>query len=105
MTGGELLVRALADCGVDSAFGYPGYHTIFIHDALNEGCGIRHILMRHEQATTFAADGYARASGKTAAAIVTAGPGATNALTGVAEAYSDSIPLLLVSASKLLENT
>lgn len=98
MTGADLLVAALRDCGIDTAFGIPGFHSNPIYDALRRHGGVSHVLVRHEQTAGFAADGYARASGRIACAITTAGPGATNLATPLAEALSDAIPLLAVTA-------
>ncbi len=95
MTGADLLIRAVAECGIDTMFGLPGYHTIFVYDALHRNPCLKHFLVRHEQAAAFMADGYARASGRMAAVLTTAGPGATNALSGVANAFSDSVPMLV----------
>jgi thiamine pyrophosphate-dependent acetolactate synthase large subunit-like protein len=97
MTGADLLVASLYGAGVRVIFGMPGSHTVAIYDALERHGGIRTILIRNEQAGAFAADGYARVSGQPGVICTTAGPGATNALTGVAEAWSDSVPLLLIS--------
>jgi len=90
-----MFVRALADEGVDILFGYPGGAVLHIYDALYQQEEIQHILVRHEQAATHAADGYARATGKPGVVLVTSGPGATNAVTGIATAYLDSIPLVV----------
>ncbi|MCZ6830102.1 MAG: acetolactate synthase 3 large subunit [Gammaproteobacteria bacterium] len=97
LSGGEMVVRALQDEGVEFIFGYPGGAVLHIYDALFKGSKIPHILVRHEQAATHAADGYARATGKPGVALVTSGPGATNAITGIATAYMDSIPLVVLS--------
>src|SRR5947208_4226954 len=97
MTGADLLVQSLYAAGVRVVFGMPGSHTVAIYDAIERHGGIRTILMRNEQAGAFAADGYARVTGQPGVICTTAGPGATNALTGVAEAWGDSIPLLLVT--------
>src|SRR5689334_20812218 len=98
MTGGQAVVAALESQGVDVVFGMPGVHNLALYDALCDAPGIRHVLVRHEQAAGFAADGYARATGRPGVAITTAGPGATNALTAVAEAWSDSSPLVLIAS-------
>src|SRR5690554_2565617 len=92
-----MLVRALQDEGVDIIFGYPGGAVLHIYDALFQQEKVQHILVRHEQAATHAADGYARATGKPGVVLVTSGPGATNAVTGIATAYMDSIPLIVIS--------
>jgi acetolactate synthase-1/2/3 large subunit len=97
MTGGELVVECLKAHGVKVIFGMPGGHTTGIYDALYGEGQIRHILVRNEQAGAFMADGYARATGEVGVCLTTAGPGATNASTGVAAAYSDSIPILLIA--------
>lgn len=97
MSGGEMLVRALQDEGVEFIFGYPGGAVLHIYDALFKNDAVQHILVRHEQAATHAADGYARATGKTGCVLVTSGPGATNAITGIATAYMDSIPMVVIS--------
>lgn len=96
LTGAQILMEVLKEEGVDSIFGFPGGATIDIHDHL-EKTDIRHYLVRHEQGAVHAADGYARVSGKVGVCLVTSGPGATNAVTGVATAYMDSIPLVIIS--------
>ncbi|MBK8534271.1 MAG: acetolactate synthase 3 large subunit [Candidatus Competibacteraceae bacterium] len=97
ITGAEILVRCLKEEGVECMFGYPGGAVLHIYDALYAQDDIKHVLVRHEQAALHAADGYARASGKTGVALVTSGPGLTNAVTGIANAYMDSIPLVVFS--------
>ncbi len=97
LTGAEIVVRALRDEGVEVIFGYPGGAVLYIYDELDKQDAIQHILVRHEQAAVHAADAYARASGKVGVALVTSGPGATNAVTGIATAYMDSIPLVVIS--------
>jgi acetolactate synthase-1/2/3 large subunit len=97
LSGGEMVARALEDEGVEFIFGYPGGTVLHIYDALFKDCKVPHILVRHEQAATHAADGYARATGKTGVVLVTSGPGATNAITGIATAYMDSIPMVVFS--------
>ncbi len=97
LSGGEMLIQALVDEGVDIIFGYPGGSALHIYDALFKNPDIQHILVRHEQAATHAADGYARATGKVGTVLVTSGPGATNAITGIATAYMDSIPMVVIS--------
>ena len=97
MEGAELILKVLEDQGVEVIFGYPGGAVLPIYDALFRNNSIRHILVRHEQAATHAADGYARATGKPGVVLVTSGPGATNAITGIATAYMDSIPLVVIS--------
>ena len=95
--GGGALIRALADENIDLIFGYPGGAALHIYDAIYQQNEVQHILVRHEQAAVHAADGFARATGKTGVALVTSGPGATNAITGIATAYMDSIPLVVIS--------
>ncbi|GAB5452647.1 MAG: acetolactate synthase 3 large subunit [Halioglobus sp.] len=97
LSGGEMVARALEDEGVEFIFGYPGGAVLHIYDALFKDCKVPHILVRHEQAATHAADGYARATGKPGVVLVTSGPGATNAVTGIATAYMDSIPMVVFS--------
>ena len=95
MSGGHILVKALLDEGVDTVFGYPGGVVLELYDALYKTPKLRHILVRHEQGATHAADGYARATGKPGVVIVTSGPGATNTVTGIATAYMDSVPIVV----------
>ncbi len=95
LTGAEIFVRCLKDEGVEYVFGYPGGAVLHIYDALYRQDDVKHILVRHEQAATHAGDGYARATGKPGVVLVTSGPGATNAVTGIATAYMDSIPLVV----------
>ena len=97
LSGGEIVVRALQDEGVELVFGYPGGAVLHIYDALFNQERIRHILVRHEQGATHAADGYARATGKCGVCLVTSGPGATNAVTGIATAHLDSIPIVILT--------
>ena len=97
LSGGEMIARALEDEGVEFIFGYPGGAVLHIYDALFKAARVPHILVRHEQAATHAADGYARATGKPGVVLVTSGPGATNAITGIATAYMDSIPMVVFS--------
>ncbi len=92
-----MLIRALHDEGVEIIFGYPGGAVLHIYDAIFNQDKVEHILVRHEQAATHAADGYARSTGKPGVVLVTSGPGATNAITGIATAYMDSIPLVVIS--------
>ncbi len=96
-SGGEILVRSLKDAGVDIVFGYPGGAALHIYDAIFRQQDIKHILVRHEQAATHAADAYSRATGRVGTVLVTSGPGATNALTGIATACMDSIPMVVIS--------
>ena len=97
LSGGDILIKSLADEGVDVVFGYPGGAALHIYDAIFRQKAVKHILVRHEQAATHAADGYARSTGRTGVVLVTSGPGATNAITGIATAYMDSIPLVVIS--------
>ncbi len=97
LSGGEMIARALEDEGVEYIFGYPGGAVLHIYDALFKDCKVPHVLVRHEQAATHAADAYARATGKPGVVLVTSGPGATNAITGIATAYMDSIPMVVFS--------
>ena len=97
LSGAEMVVRALQDEGVEFLFGYPGGAVLHIYDAIFQQEKVQHILVRHEQAATHAADGYARATGKPGVVLVTSGPGATNAVTGIATAYMDSIPMVVIS--------
>lgn len=96
-TGAEVVVRALIDLGVDTVFGYPGGAVLPIYDELFRQNKIRHILVRHEQGATHAAEGYARSTGKPGVVLVTSGPGATNAVTGIADALLDSIPIVVLT--------
>ena len=97
LTGADILVRCLRDEGVEYLFGYPGGAALHIYDALYKQEDVKHILVRHEQGATHAADGYARSSGKPGVVLVTSGPGVTNTVTGIATAYMDSIPLVVFS--------
>jgi len=97
LSGGEALIRALHDEGVEIIFGYPGGAVLHIYDAIFNQDKVEHILVRHEQAATHAADGYARGTGRPGVVLVTSGPGATNAITGIATAYMDSIPMVVIS--------
>lgn len=97
MSGAAMVVEALKDVGVTHVFGYPGGAVLDIYDALFAQDDVKHILVRHEQAAAHMADGYARATGKTGTVLVTSGPGATNTLTGIATAYMDSIPMVVLS--------
>ncbi|WP_051415128.1 acetolactate synthase 3 large subunit [Marichromatium purpuratum] len=97
LSGGEIVVQALADEGVECVFGYPGGAVLHIYDALFRHGALRHILVRHEQAAAHAADGYSRATGKCGVCLVTSGPGATNVVTGIATAYMDSIPMVVLT--------
>ncbi len=97
LNGAQILVQSLQKEGVDHVFGYPGGAVLHIYDALDAQDDIMHVLVRHEQGAAHAADGYARASGKTGVVLVTSGPGITNAVTGIATAYMDSIPMVVIS--------
>src|ERR1700743_3412791 len=97
MTGAEMVVRAIADQGTDTVFGYPGGAVLPVYDALFQQNRLRHILVRHEQAATHAAEGYARSTGKVGVVLVTSGPGATNAVTGITDALMDSIPMVVIT--------
>ncbi len=97
MSGAAMVVEALKDAGVSHVFGYPGGAVLDIYDALFAQDAVKHILVRHEQAAAHMADGYARATGKTGTVLVTSGPGATNTITGIATAYMDSIPMVVLS--------
>src|SRR6218665_1088819 len=97
MTGAEIVVRGLVDQGVEVLFGYPGGAVLPIYDALFHEPRLQHILVRHEQGATHAAEGYARSSGKPGVVLVTSGPGATNAITGIADAFMDSIPMVILT--------
>ncbi len=107
LTGAEIVVRSLQEEGVEYVFGYPGGAVLHIYDALHAQNAVKHILVRHEQAATHAADGYARASGRPGVVLVTSGPGLTNAVTGIATAHMDSIPMVVLSGqvpTKLIGN-
>ena len=97
LTGAQIVVRALVDQGVTDLFGYPGGAVLPIYDALFHEPRLRHILVRHEQGATHAAEGYARSTGKVGVVLVTSGPGATNAVTGIVDALMDSIPLVVIT--------
>jgi len=99
-TVGRYVVETLVANGIDTVFGIPGVHNIELYRGL-ELARLRHVLVRHEQNAAFAADGYARASGQPAAAFVISGPGVSNALTALAQAWSDSVPLLLIASAPL----
>ncbi len=97
LSGGDIVVRALKDAGVKQIWGYPGGAALHIYDALFQQQDVQHILVRHEQAAVHAADGHSRSTGEVGAVLVTSGPGATNAITGIATAYMDSIPMVVIS--------
>ncbi|MBV32438.1 MAG: acetolactate synthase 3 large subunit [Porticoccaceae bacterium] len=97
LSGGEIIVSALRDAGIQYVWGYPGGAALHIYDALFRQEAVHHLLVRHEQAAIHAADGFSRATGMVGTALVTSGPGATNAITGIATAYMDSIPIVVIS--------
>lgn len=97
LSGAEMVVQSLRDEGVEYLFGYPGGAVLDIYDAIHTLGGIEHILVRHEQTAVHMADGYARATGKVGCVLVTSGPGATNAITGILTAYTDSVPMVIIS--------
>ncbi|MGH8708610.1 MAG: acetolactate synthase 3 catalytic subunit [Burkholderiales bacterium] len=97
LSGAQIVVRCLQEEGVDTVFGYPGGAVLFIYDELFKQDKVRHVLVRHEQGAVHAADGYSRSSHKIGVCLVTSGPGVTNAVTGIATAYMDSIPLVILS--------
>ena len=99
LSGGEMIMRALKEEKVKMIFGYPGGAVLHIYDALYQQDAVEHILVRHEQAAVHAADGFARSTGEVGVSLVTSGPGATNAITGIATAYMDSIPLVVISGN------
>ena len=99
-TGAQIVAECLLEQGVDTVFGYPGGAALFIYDALYKYKDkIRHVLTAHEQGASHAADGYARSTGKTGVVLATSGPGATNLVTGIATAYMDSIPMVIITAN------
>lgn len=100
----KALVETLQELGVDNVFGYPGASILSVYDALSESENIRHVLVRHEQAAVHSAEGYARVSGKTGVVLVTSGPGFTNTVTGIANAYADSTPLVILAGDVPLSN-
>ena len=97
LTGADIVVKSLKEEGVDYVFGYPGGAALHIYDAFHRQDDVEHILVRHEQGATHAADGYARSTGKPGVVLVTSGPGITNAITGIATAYMDSVPMIVLS--------
>jgi acetolactate synthase-1/2/3 large subunit len=97
LNGAQIVIQSLKDEGVEFIFGYPGGAVLHLYDAIFQQDDVKHILVRHEQGATHAADGYARATGKPGVVLVTSGPGATNAITGIATAYMDSIPMVIIS--------
>ena len=97
MSGAEMVIRALQDQGVEHVFGYPGGAVLPIYDALFHQDKVKHVLVRHEQGAVHAAEGYARSSGKVGCVLVTSGPGATNAVTGLTDAMMDSVPIVCIT--------
>ena len=97
ITGADVVVRCLAEEGVEHVFGYPGGAVLYIYDAIFKQDKFQHILVRHEQAAVHAADAYSRSSNKVGVALVTSGPGVTNAVTGLVTAYMDSIPMVVIT--------
>src|SRR5215210_4358072 len=97
LTGAEIFVRCLQEEGVEYIFGYPGGAVLFLYDELFKQNTVKHVLCRHEQGAVHAADGYARSTEKVGVALVTSGPGVTNAVTGIATAYMDSIPMVIIT--------
>src|SRR5437764_12486649 len=97
LSGAEIVVRCLQEEAVEYVFGYPGGAVLFIYDELFKQDKVKHVLVRHEQGAVHAADGYSRSSQKVGVALVTSGPGVTNAVTGIATAYMDSIPLVVLT--------
>ena len=102
MTGAEIFVRSLIEENVEVVFGYPGGATIGIYDVLHDISDIKHVLTRHEQGATHAAEGYAKAMGKAGVVLATSGPGGTNTVTGIADAYMDSIPIVVFTGQVAL---
>ena len=99
MTGAEIIINCLIEQGVDVVFGYPGGTILNVYDALFKSGKIKHYLTAHEQGAAHAADGYARATGKTGVCFATSGPGATNLVTGIATAYMDSSPMVAITCN------
>lgn len=100
LSGAEMVVQSLIEEGVEQIFGYPGGSVLDIYDALHaKTAEIKHVLVRHEQAATHMADGYTRSTGKPGVVLVCSGPGATNTVTGIATAYMDSIPMIVISGN------
>tara|TARA_B100000475_G_C15027929_1_gene326741 strand:+ start:3694 stop:4101 length:408 start_codon:yes stop_codon:yes gene_type:complete len=97
ITGAEITIRSLQEENVEFVFGYPGGAVLNIYDAIFNQNKFKHVLVRHEQAAVHAADAFSRATGKVGVALVTSGPGATNAVTGIATAFMDSIPMVIIS--------
>ena len=101
MTGAKIIIKTLKNLGVDTIFGYPGGVVLKIYDELFLQNDIKHILVRHEQAATHSAEGYARVTGKPGVVLVTSGPGATNTVTGIVNAYMDGFPLIVLTGQVL----
>jgi acetolactate synthase-1/2/3 large subunit len=97
MTGAEMVIQALADQGVTDIFGYPGGAVLPIYDAMFQQDKVRHVLVRHEQGASHMAEGYARSTGRVGVMLVTSGPGATNVITGLADALMDSVPVVCIT--------
>ena len=97
LSGSQIIMQFLKDEGVEYLFGYPGGAVLHIYDEIHEQDDVKHILVRHEQGATHMADGYARATGKPGVVLVTSGPGATNAVTGIATAHMDSVPMVVIT--------
>jgi len=97
LSGAEIVVRCLQEEGIDHVFGYPGGAVLFLYDELFKQDKVKHVLVRHEQAAVHAADAYARSTEKVGVALVTSGPGVTNAITGIATAFMDSIPMVILT--------
>src|SRR5699024_861254 len=104
LSGADILIQCLKEQGTDTVFGYPGGCVLDIYDAIYRDGTLKHILTAHEQGAAHAADGYARATGKTGVCIATSGPGATNLVTGIATAYMDSIPLVAITGNVTVAN-
>ena len=104
LNGAEIVIRCLREQGVETVFGYPGGCVLDLYDALYRDGSLRHVLTAHEQGASHAADGYARATGKTGVVIATSGPGATNLVTGIATAYMDSVPLVAITGNVTVSN-
>ena len=100
MSGAEMVLKVLQDQGVEHIFGYPGGAVLPIYDAMFQQDKVKHVLVRHEQGAVHAAEGYARSSGKVGCVLVTSGPGATNAVTGLTDAMLDSIPLVCITGCR-----
>src|SRR3546814_8223750 len=101
MTGAQIIIRALLDQGVDVVFGYPGGAVLPIYDELFKQNRLRHVLVRHEQGAVHAAEGYARSTGRIGVVLVTSGPGATNAVTGLTDALMDSSPVVCLTGTEI----